>query len=478
MQEIRLSQNTFSLFPSVYAVQNDTGRELKMVLTDQTLLATDMGALAVNRSDGSYYTISGTVDTATNSVTADISQALTQPGRTFCQLKITDTNDLVVSSYTFCIMVQPSTDGIQESQLGYSVQQLRQDAIDIRTGGMPADLRLALLQIAQKVAYIDENGQQYYQDLYDALAPSAILTGISAVYTQSGTVYDTDTLDSLKADLVVTASYSDGTSETLPGSVYSLSGTLEAGTSTITVTYETQSDTFSVTVTANPVPAEYEIVDFITSAVHGTPAASHLTTTPYIKTLWPAENVDIWGYSFGIEFMREFTNVSCCPFGGRNAKTASNTTQGTVLIAEVNGNETSLIFGNNGGSCIVTKLGTDFAPINTKTKLEVRAGSIYINDVFFAQITGVSAVQSASYQWGLGGRNNQGSWTANISTGGDLIPMIGRLYSFWMKDGNGDYVFNYVPCKRKADTVFGMFETVSQTFYTSAISTAFSGGNE
>ena len=72
---------------------------------------------------------------------------------------------------------------------------------------------------------------------------------ITATYTQSGTVYDTDSLDSLKADLVVTANYSGGTSETIPSSDYTLSGTLTVGTSTITVSYAGLTDTFDVTVT-------------------------------------------------------------------------------------------------------------------------------------------------------------------------------------------------------------------------------------
>lgn len=72
---------------------------------------------------------------------------------------------------------------------------------------------------------------------------------ITAVYTQSGTVYDTDTLDSLKPDLVVTANYSGGTSETIPASDYTLSGTLTVGTSTITVNYTGLTTTFNVTVT-------------------------------------------------------------------------------------------------------------------------------------------------------------------------------------------------------------------------------------
>ena len=71
---------------------------------------------------------------------------------------------------------------------------------------------------------------------------------ITATYTQSGTVYDTDTLDSLKSDLVVTANYSGGTSETITG--YTLSGTLIEGTSTITVEYAGLTDTFSVVVSS------------------------------------------------------------------------------------------------------------------------------------------------------------------------------------------------------------------------------------
>lgn len=115
------------------------------------------------------------------------------------------------------------------------------------SGGISDDLKQALLQLAQKVAYIDANGQDYYQDLYDALYPSAVLTSITAVYTQSGTVYTSDTLDSLKPDLTVTAHYDDNTSETVTN--YTLSGNLTVGTSVITVSYGGKTDTFDVTVT-------------------------------------------------------------------------------------------------------------------------------------------------------------------------------------------------------------------------------------
>ena len=86
----------------------------------------------------------------------------------------------------------------------------------------------------------------------------ATLESISAVYTQSGTVYDTDSLDSLKADLVVTATYSDTSTETVPSTDYTLSGTLTVGTSTITVAYGGKTATFSVTVSTH---ALFEILN-------------------------------------------------------------------------------------------------------------------------------------------------------------------------------------------------------------------------
>lgn len=78
----------------------------------------------------------------------------------------------------------------------------------------------------------------------------ATVTSISAVYTQSGTVYDTDSLDDLKSDLVVTATWSDSSTSTVASTDYTLNGTLTAGTSTITVSYGGKTTTFTVTVTS------------------------------------------------------------------------------------------------------------------------------------------------------------------------------------------------------------------------------------
>jgi len=115
---------------------------------------------------------------------------------------------------------------------------------------MSAGVKAALLACFQKVAWIDENGQTYYNNLYNELYPPANLVSISAVYTQSGTVYDTASLEDLKPDLVVTANFPDGTSQTV--TTYTLSGTLAEGTSTITVAYGGKATTFNVIVTEEP----------------------------------------------------------------------------------------------------------------------------------------------------------------------------------------------------------------------------------
>ena len=129
-------------------------------------------------------------------------------------------------------------------------QELTDIKQDLQNAGMSEDFKQALHDILEKVAYIDEDGQDYLDALDDAMwppTPPATLTSITCVYTQSGTVYDTDTLDSLKTDLVVTAHYDNSTSQVVTS--YTLSGTLAEGTSTITVSYNGKTTTFNVTVT-------------------------------------------------------------------------------------------------------------------------------------------------------------------------------------------------------------------------------------
>ena len=122
------------------------------------------------------------------------------------------------------------------------------------SGGLTADIKSALLACFANVAWAGNDGQDFYDALESALNPPANLSSITCVYTQSGTVYDTASLDDLKADLVVTAHWSDNTTSTV--TTYTLSGTLTEGTSTITVSYGGKTTTFTVTVSVfNTSPA-------------------------------------------------------------------------------------------------------------------------------------------------------------------------------------------------------------------------------
>ncbi len=148
------------------------------------------------------------------------------------------------------------------------MESLMAQGFSSSSGGsnLTPEVKEALLDCFANVAWANDDGQQYYDALEDALYG---LQSISAVYTQSGTVYDTDSLDSLKADLVVTATYGDGSTQTVPAESYTLSGTLTDGTSTITVSYGGKTTTFDVVVTG-PL---YSVPDFAekSATVSGNP---------------------------------------------------------------------------------------------------------------------------------------------------------------------------------------------------------------
>lgn len=139
-------------------------------------------------------------------------------------------------------------------------KELEED-IAVDDSGLTDDVKIALENLLNNVAYINGNGQIYIDALHTAMyppGPPAVLTGIACVYTQSGTVYANDNLDSLRSDLVVTASYDDGTNRIVTD--YNLTGTLTVGTSVITVSYGGQTTTFNVTVSAEPIDTTPVIV--------------------------------------------------------------------------------------------------------------------------------------------------------------------------------------------------------------------------
>lgn len=276
------------------------------------------GSIVGIKSDGYLIANAGTVDGQGRVVITETQQMTASAGKAIFELQI-DNETHGTANFIVLVEPDPANNGtVSGSDIGLLRQALN--------GGLSQDAIDALLACFENVAWIGDDGQDYYDALEAALnavrgisldvstlsfvgagqtqqltattvpaggtvswessntsvatvsssglvtsagvgtatitassgdvtatcsvsVVQATLVSISAVYTQSGTVYNTDSLDSLKSDLVVTATWSNSTTSTVASADYTLSGTLTVGTSTITVSYGGKTATFNVTVT-------------------------------------------------------------------------------------------------------------------------------------------------------------------------------------------------------------------------------------
>ena len=150
--------------------------------------------------------------------------------------------------------------------------------------------------------------------------PTKTLSSISAVYTQGSTVvYPSTSLNSLKGNIVVTATYSDKSTATITD--YALSGTLNVGTSTITVTYQGKTTTFNVIVIATP--TNYTITNNLTNVTNSNSATSIAEGSSYSAKVTATSGYEI--SSYGITM------------GGADI-TSTAYSDGNITISNVTGN--------------------------------------------------------------------------------------------------------------------------------------------
>lgn len=278
----------------VHVSQNDIGRTLTFELfNNSTSYTVPSGAtVKIQGTKPSGFGFSETCTVSGNTVTVDTTEEMTDEyGYIDTELSISY-SDVVIGTSNFVLAVEKNphpdttTDGTQVTALTLSarIDALEEDVAELQSGtGLTEDIKQALLDCFEHVAWIDANGQTYYDALEEALYPPANLVSISCVYTQSGTVYDTDTLDSLKSDLVVTAHYDNNTTQTVTS--YTLSGTLTEGTSTITVSYGGKTTTFTVAVTHATVQMTVTNDLWLCSTSNSTTTTNE--NEPYIATLTP-----------------------------------------------------------------------------------------------------------------------------------------------------------------------------------------------
>jgi len=83
--------------------------------------------------------------------------------------------------------------------------------------GLTTAIKDALLQLAQKVAYIDDDGQTYYDDLYDALYPTYTVTLNLTGVTSSNSATSVTDGSAYTATLTATTGYIAGITITMDG---------------------------------------------------------------------------------------------------------------------------------------------------------------------------------------------------------------------------------------------------------------------
>lgn len=133
-----------------------------------------------------------------------------------------------------------------------------QDDVDLSSvninGGLTQTAKNLILSLFRKAAYTTNDAEEDIDDLEEEFEDTRTLLRIEATFNQGANViYDDASLDSLKPYLTVEAYYDNGTHETVDNDYVLLIGNLTAGTSTITASYEGETDDFTVIVTAAPV---------------------------------------------------------------------------------------------------------------------------------------------------------------------------------------------------------------------------------
>lgn len=323
-----------------------------------------------------------------------------------------------------------------------AITQAVEDYIEAHPGSLsplsPA-VKSALLQIAEKVAYIDEHGKDYYDALDAALSAKALLQ-ITAVYTQSGTVYTTDTLDSLKSDLVVTAYYDDGTTGDVT-SACTLSGTLTEGTSTITVTYQGLTDTFDVTVSQAPqIPEGYTAIEYV-QATGGASSAYNTTGV----TLASADSAEIRA-----GFMTTANQYSSSGgyIVGCKQSSSGNTVGFGVLVKQ----DQTYVGAFDGTLCSIQPAGGSSMQGNKYDVIVTKSP------------TGLTVTDGTNSNATTGTpRSMYGSlYIFSISS---TVPFTGRIYYLHIYV-NGELKAKLIPCKRNSDNAVGFWDAVQEEFRT------------
>ena len=306
--------------------------------------------------------------------------------------------------------------------------------------GLSEDAKLALLQLASKVVYIDDGGETYYNALYNAFYGNApVPTSITAVFTPGNRSFVLGTpLSEFKQYLVVTVTYSNGSTKNVTN--YVLSGTLRIGSNTVTVNYGNQSTTFTVTI-ASELPPGYTQIEYINSAEGY--ADTGVSETEAVRAVYTVQVSNVF-YTKGNHILSAM-NTFFPYLSGSNA--SGDYSQ---IRAKLKGSET---IASGSASYTWSK--------NTTYTLEGFVGNsndVILDGTNMFSITAGSTVSSSSTFL---------LFATQVNPADNGYRFHGRLYSMKIYGTGNTLLRNYIPCVNSSN-VAGVYDTVTQTFLSSA----------
>lgn len=314
---------------------------------------------------------------------------------------------------------------------------------------MPIGAKDKLLTLLEHVAYTDENGGQYLQDLRDEIYSTAEIVELMATFVQGSVhIYDTDSLDALKPMLTVTGLFDDTQVREITG--YTLSGTLTIGTSTITVSYGSKTATFSVTVDGVVLPSGYTRYGYL-KMIQSPTAAVASDRFIVLNTL---ANLDVLGVDF--TFSQTDDSTSQYFYGVRvesdfltSFALYSSVSNGVVRVYHVIHGKA--MYASGGITPNKKNRLKVWNPATSPVSLQLNGGSI------------------ANASWDTANPNNNAIrlFTNPLpsATSQKLNPkaLIGDLI---LLDANNNIVAYYVPCVY--NNRIGVYDGISQQFYTTS----------
>ena len=390
---------------------DDTLDSLKPYLV-VTATYSDSSTAVVPDSD---YTLSGTLTVGTSTITVTY-------GEETDTFTVTVTQAIphyaIVNNLTHTSSSNAGTTTVDEGdsystsigvEIGYTL-----DSVTVTMGGV--DITSSVYNSGTQQIVISSVTGNVVITAIAIMTPSSI----SAVFTQGGaTIYDTDTLDSLKQYLVVTAIYPDSSTETVPSTDYTLSGTLAEGTSTITCSYAGKTDTFTVTV-SSLLPSGYTQKAWISTYCTGGAG----TTYPYITV--PADDV------------LELQYKMIANGGGGNMYQAGSTT-------------TCIAFYNGGVYYDLNSARAGFLSQTLNAVNTIKIVNHYVENVDSgAKKTNTTQTGLSDLTWRLGNNNNE-------SSQGQRMIYIKQYH-------NNTLVRHLLPCVRDQDSQAGFYDIIQSEF--------------